>query len=168
MTDSPKKIKKNVIILPLKRTIKGSAKARRNAARLAAVQCLYQMQQNGMNAEQVLGDYVNNRLGLEEDGDVYVAADTTILRAILTGVEERLAQLNIMLDTILEPQRPLAKQEQIIQSILLCGAEELFAHPETDSALIISGYVEVAKAFYEGREPALINAALDSLAKSIR
>lgn len=163
-----KKTKKNVVILPVKRTIKGSAKARRNAARLAAVQCLYQMQQNGMNAEQVLGDYVNNRYGLEEDGDVYVAADTEVLRSILTGVEERQAQLVEMLDKTLEPARPLARQEQILQAILLCGAEELFAHPETDAALIISGYVEVAKAFYDGREPAMINAALDALGKALR
>lgn len=163
-----KKTKKNVIVLPVKRTIKGSAKARRNAARLAAVQCLYQMQQNGMSAEQALGDYVNNRLGLEEDGTVYVAADTEILRSILTGVEERHALLTEMLDKTLTQARALNAQEQILQAVLLCGAEELFAHPETDTAIIISGYVEVAKAFYEGREPAMVNAALDALAKVIR
>ena len=163
-----KKNKKNVIPLPLKRTIKGSAKARRNAARLAAVQCLYQMQQNGMNAEQVLGDYVNNRLGLEEDGEIYVAAEPEALRSVLTGVEERQTQLTEMLNNILDPTRPLARLEQLMQAILLCGAEELFGHPETDSALIISGYVEVAKACYDGRDPAMINAALDVLAKAIR
>ena len=99
MTDK----KKNVVQLPLKRTIKGSAKARRNAARLAAVQCLYQMQQNGMNAEQALGDYVNNRLGIEEDGNVYVAADMEVLRTILTGIEERHALLKEMVDKALDP-----------------------------------------------------------------
>ncbi len=164
MTDK----KKNVVQLPLKRTIKGSAKARRNAARLAAVQCLYQMQQNGMNAEQALGDYVNNRLGIEEDGNVYVAADMEVLRTILTGIEERHALLKEMVDKALDPSRPLVRQEQIIQAILLCGAEELFAHPETDAAIIISSYVEVGKAFYDGREPAMINAALDALAKVVR
>ncbi len=167
MTDK-KKTKKNVIPLPIKRTIKGSAKARRNAARLAAVQCLYQMRQNGMTAEQVMGDYVNNRLGLEEDGDVYVAADTESLRTILSGVEERYDQLLEMLTKTLDPARSFDRLEQILQAVLLCGAEELFAHPETDAALIISGYVEVAKAFYDGREPAMINAALDALAKGVR
>jgi N utilization substance protein B len=169
MDKKPKaKTKKNVVILPVKRTIKGSAKARRNAARLAAVQCVYQMQQNGMSAEQILGDYVNNRLGLEEDGQIYVAADTDSLRSILVGVETNKAQLIEMLDKTLNEQRNLARQEQILQSILLCGAEELFAHHDVDTALIISGYVEVAKAFYEGREPAMINATLDSLAKVLR
>jgi N utilization substance protein B len=153
---------------PIKRQIKGSAKARRNAARLAAVQCLYQMRQNGMNAEQVLGDYANNRLGIAEDGDIYVAADPVVLRAILTGVEERKELLIEMVGKALDPTRPLDRQEQLIQSILLCGAEELFAHPETDTALILSNYVEVAKAFYDGREPAMVNAALDALAKVIR
>ena len=118
--------KKKIAPPPIKRQIKGSAKARRNAARLAAVQCLYQMRQNGMNAEQVMGDYVNNRLGLEEDGDVYVAADTVMLRAILTGIEERQDLLIEMVGKALDPARPLDRQEQLIQCILLCGAEELF------------------------------------------
>lgn len=160
--------KKTVQLPPVKRQIKGSAKARRNAARLAAVQCLYQMRQNGMDAEQVLGDYVNNRLGLEEDGDVYVAADMVVLRGILTGIEERKELLHDMVTNALGPTRDFARQEQLIQSILLCGAEELFAHPETDTPLIVSNYVEVAKAFYDGREPAMVNAALDALAKAIR
>lgn len=154
--------------VPIKRQVKGSAKARRSAARLAAVQCLYQMRQNGMDAEQVLGDYVNNRLGFEEDGDVYVAADTVLLRSILTGVEERSTVLTEMLNNALNESRTLERQEQLIQCILLCGAEELFAHPETDTALILSTYVDVGKAFYEGREPAMINAALDALSKAIR
>lgn len=160
--------KKKIAPPPIKRQIKGSAKARRTAARLAAVQCLYQMRQNGMNAEQVLGDYVNNRLGLEEDGDLYVAADTVMLRAILAGAEERMDLLTDMVAQALDPSRPLERQEQLIQCILLCGAEELFAHPETDTPLILNNYVEVAKAFYEGREPAMINAALDAMAKAIR
>lgn len=161
--------KKKTNVVPIKRQIKGSAKARRNAARLAAVQCIYQMKQNGMNAEQVLGDYVNNRLGLEEDGDVFVAADTELLRTILTGIETNEALLTDMLQKGMEEAgKPFDRQEQLIQSILLCGAEELFSHPETDKALILSSYVEVAKAFYEGREPGLVNAALDGLGKIIR
>lgn len=161
--------KKKTNIIPIKRQIKGSAKARRNAARLAAVQCLYQMRQNGMDAEQVLGDYVNNRMGIEQDGDVFVAADTELLRLIVTGVAERQDLLSEMLKKGMEEAgRPFDRQEQLIQSILLCGAEELFSQLETDKALIVSSYVEVAKAFYEGREPALINAALDQLGGVIR
>ncbi len=162
------KKKKNTVVA-IKRQIKGSAKARRNAARLAAVQCIYQMRQNGMNAEQVLGDYVNNRLGMEEDGDVFVAADTELLRAIVTGVTERHALLTEMIQKAMEESgKALDKQEQLIQSMLLCGAEELFSQVETDKALILSCYVEVAKSFYEGREPGLVNAVLDYLGKTIR
>ena len=160
--------KKKTPVPTVKRQIKGSAKARRSSARLAAVQCLYQMRQNGMTAEQALGDYANNRLGLEEDGVLYVAADPVLLRAILTGTEERAELLAEMTDKALDPIRPLERQEQLIQCILLCGAEELFAHPETDTPLILSGYVDVAKAFYEGREPGMINATLDQMAQVIR
>lgn len=160
--------KKKIAPPPIKRQIKGSAKARRNAARLAAVQCLYQMRQNGMDAEQVLGDYSNNRMGLEEDGDVYVAADMILLRHILTGVEERMELLTEITTNSMDTAHPLERQQQLIQCILLCGAEELFAHPQTDTALILANYVEVAKAFYDGREPAMVNAALDAMAKGIR
>lgn len=153
---------------PVKRQIKGSAKARRNSARLAAVQCLYQMRQNGMSAEQALGDYVNNRLGLEEDGTLYVAADTELLRAIVTGAADNTPTLTEMLDNAMDPSKPFDRQEQLIKAILMCGAYELFAHHDTDKALIINGYVEVAKAFYDGREPALVNAALDGLARILR
>ncbi|MDB5478537.1 MAG: nusB [Alphaproteobacteria bacterium] len=168
MTPKTPKARKSLPIPIVKRQIKGSAKARRNASRLAAVQCLYQMRQNGMNAEQALGDYAHNRMGLEEDGNVYVAADMVLLRGILTGVEERMDLLTEMMGQALNNDRSLASQEQLIQCILLCGAEELFAHPETDTALILANYVEVGKAFYEGREPGMINAALDALAKVIR
>lgn len=160
--------KKKITVAPIKRQIKGSAKARRNASRLAAVQCLYQMIQNGMDAEQVLGDYTNNRMGIAEDGDMYVAADQVLLRSILTGVVERKDMLTEMMNNAMGPTRPFDRQEQLIQCILLCGAEELFAHPEIDTPLILSNYVEVAKAFYDGREPAMVNAALDTLAKAIR
>jgi N utilization substance protein B len=160
--------KKKPSLPPVKRQIKGSAKARRNSARLAAVQCLYQMRQNGMSAEQALGDYVNNRLGLEEDGTVYVAADTELLRSIVTGAAENAATLAEMLENAMEPSKPLERQEQLIKAILTCAAQELFAHHDTDKALIINGYVEVAKAFYDGREPGLVNAALDSLGRVLR
>jgi N utilization substance protein B len=154
---------------PIKRVLKGSAVARRNAARLAAVQCLYQMQQGHMDAEQALADYVHHRYGIEEEGELFVAADMDLLRSLVVGVEARNDMLQEMLVKIFnDGNRPFERQELLVQFMLKTGAEELFSMPDTETALIISSYVDVAKAFYADRTPTMINAVLDQIAKTIR
>lgn len=154
---------------PIKRVLKGSAVARRNAARLAAVQCLYQMQQTAIDAEQALHDYMLHRYGIEEEGELFVAADMELLRALMTGVEEHQAMLQDMLEkAFTDGNRPFGRQELLVQLILTVGIEELFSHPQTETALIIHSYVEVAKAFYTDRTPSLVNAILDKVAKIVR
>lgn len=154
---------------PIKRVLKGSAVARRNAARLAAVQCLYQMAQGDMDAEQVLADYVHHRYGIEEEGELFVAADVDLLRALVTGVEGRRQMLEEILTKVFNTgSRPFDRQELLVQLILKTGAEELFSRPDTETPLIISSYVDVAKAFYADRTPTMINAVLDQIAKIIR
>jgi N utilization substance protein B len=154
---------------PIKRVVKGSAVARRNAARLAAVQCLYQMQQGIMDGEQALADYMHHRYGVEEEGQLFVAADMELLRTLVTGVEERKDMLNEILEkTFADGNRPFGRQEILVQLILKAGVEELFNHPQTETPLIISSYVDVAKAFYADRTPTLVNAVLDKIAKTIR
>lgn len=155
--------------VPIKRVLKGSAVARRNAARLAAVQCLYQMQQSAIDAEQAVNDYVHHRYGIEEEGELFVAADVELLRALMTGVEEHKTMLQDMLDkAFTDGNRPFARQELLVQLVLTVGCEELFSHPQTETPLIIHSYVEVAKAFYTDRTPSLVNAILDKIAKVLR
>ncbi len=161
--------KKKPPLPPVKRVVKGSAVARRNAARLAAVQCLYQMQQSKQDAEHVLHDYMLHRYGIEEEGQLFVAADMELLRTLMTGVEERAGMLQTMLEqAFADGNRPFARQELLVQFILTVGTEELFSHPQTETPLIIHSYVEVAKAFYSDRTPSLVNAVLDKIAKTIR
>lgn len=170
-SDAPKKRagKKKPPPPPVKRVLKGSAVARRNAARLAAVQCLYQMQQSRQDAEQALHDYLLHRYGIEEEGQLFVAADMDLLRSLMTGVEARADMLREMLtEAFKDGSRPFARQELLVQDVLIVGTEELFSHPQTETALIIHSYVEVAKAFYSDRTPSLVNAVLDKIAKIIR
>ena len=154
---------------PVKRVLKGSAVARRSAARLAAVQCLYQMQQSKIDAEMALHDYMLHRYGLEEEGEIFVAADMDLLRNLVSGAEERKDVLKTMLDQVFaEGNRPFDRQELLTQIILTVGAEELFSHRQTETPLIIHSYVDVAKAFYTDRTPSMINAVLDKIAKTVR
>lgn len=152
----------------LKRLIKGSAKARRSAARLVAVQSVYEIRQTDADWEDVVDAYIHHRLGLPEDGDVFVAADVSLMRKIVVGVTQNNAQLLDMLNGWMAPERQIGEMDQISSAILLCGAFELWQHTEIDAPIIVSSYVEVTKAFYDDAMPKLMNALLDKGAKAVR
>jgi N utilization substance protein B len=151
-----------------RRTGGGSAKARRKAARLAAVQALYQIDLTGTNAESVLGEFIKHRLGHEVDGDTYVAADPQLFSDILRGSSARRAELDGMLASCLDATWPVERLELIMRAILRAGAFELLVHVDTHPRIIISEYVDVSHAFFAGREPAMVNGVLDKLARAIR
>ncbi|QQP88984.1 transcription antitermination factor NusB [Skermanella sp. TT6] len=146
----------------------GSAKARRKAARLAAVQALYQIDLTGTNAESVLGEFIKHRLGHEVDGDTYVAADPQLFSDILRGASARRAELDEMLGSCLDAQWPVDRLELLMRAILRAGAFELLVHVDTHPRIVISEYVDVSHAFFAGREPAMVNGVLDKLARAIR
>ena len=151
-----------------RRTGGGSAKARRKAARLAAVQALYQIDLSGTNAESVLGEFIKHRLGHEVDGDTYVAADPQLFSDILLGSSARRVELDGMLASCLDATWPVERLELIMRAILRAGAFELLVHVDTHPRIIISEYVDVSHAFFAGREPAMVNGVLDKLARAIR
>ena len=151
-----------------RRTGGGSAKARRKAARLAAVQALYQVDLSGTNTETVLGEFIKHRLGHEVDGDTYVAADPQLFSDILRGASARQAELDTMLTSCLDATWPVDRLERLTRAILRAGAFELLVNVETHPRIVISEYVDVAHAFFAGREPAMVNGVLDKLARAIR
>ncbi len=146
----------------------GSAKARRSAARLAAVQALYQIDLAGAAPEAVLSEFVKHRLGHEIDGVSYVAADPALFAAIVRGTGERRADLDAMLSAALDAKMPLERLELLLRAILRAGAFELLARAETHPRIILAEYIEVTKAFYAGREAGVINGVLDHLAHKLR
>lgn len=150
------------------RTGGGSAKARRSAARLAAVQALYQIGLAGADPETVLSEFLNLRLGQEVDGVSFVAADPPLLSSIVRGTMARLGDVDGMLSAALDPRLPLDRMEMLLRSILRAGAWELLANAEVPARIAVTEYVEVAHAFYQGREPAVVNGVLDALARRLR
>src|SRR5689334_8082580 len=153
---------------PAARRSGGSAKARRKAARLAAVQALYQVDLAGTNAESVLGEFIKHRLGHEVDGDTYVAADPQLFSDILRGASARREELDGMLASCLDATWPVERLELLMRAILRAGAFELLVHVDTHPRIVISEYVDVSHAFFAGREPAMVNGVLDKLARAIR
>ena len=146
----------------------GSAKARRSAARLAAVQALYQIDLAGAAPEAVLSEFVKHRLGHEVDGVSYVAADPVLFSVIVRGASERRADIDAMLSAALDAKMPLERLELLLRAILRAGAFELLGQADTHPRIILTEYIEVTKAFYAGRESGVINGVLDHLARRLR
>ena len=146
----------------------GSAKARRKAARLAAVQALYQMEQSGTGVEGVIGEFVKHRFGEVVDGETFVAADPQLFADIVRGVCHRRTEVDGLVSGALDAKFPLERLEMLLRAILRAGAYEVFAHTDTHPRILISEYVDVAHAFFAGREPGMVNGVLDTVARKVR
>ncbi|HTJ64532.1 MAG TPA: transcription antitermination factor NusB [Alphaproteobacteria bacterium] len=147
---------------------RSSAKARRTAARLAAVQVLYQAEQAGKSAPEALAEFIEFRIGHEVDGDTFVAADVTLLSAIVRGADAERAHLDTLLADAIRAPLERDRLELLLRVILTAGAWELVRNLETPAAIVIAEYVGVASGFYGGTEPGLINGVLDRLARTAR
>ncbi len=146
---------------------KGSKKAQSTAARLFAVQAIYQSLQNDQVPGSVIDEYLRHNVGMDlEDGDQMIQPDGALFRRIVQGVSDRQADFETLVKA--NTKDPAKNIEPLLFSILLCGAAELVAHHEIDAPIIISDYLDVTHAFYEGSEPKLVNAILDAISKEIR
>lgn len=147
---------------------KPSAKARRTAARLAAVQALYQLELADGNVEHVLGEFAANRLGAEIDGDRLIEPDRALLADIVRGVTRRRTEIDALVTGALDPQWSLDRLELLLRAILEAGAWELLANSAVAPRIVIAEYIELTHAFFAGKEPGMVNAVLDRLARVLR
>lgn len=141
---------------------------KRGAARLAAVQALYQMDVAGTGVMEITAEYEAYRLGQEVDGEQYLDADPQWFRAIISGVVQEQRQLDPLIRQRLPEDWPLSRIDSTLRAILRAGLWEIKNRKDVPIAVIISEYVDIAKAFFEGDEPRLVNAVLDRMAKELR
>jgi N utilization substance protein B len=140
----------------------------RGAARLAAVQALYQMELSGTGVLEIVSEYENFRLGQELDGEQYLKADPSWFRSIVAGVVRDQRALDpVIADSLIEGW-PLSRLDATIRAILRAGVFEIIERKDVPTAVIVSEYVEIAHAFFEEDEPKLVNAVLDSVARKLR
>jgi N utilization substance protein B len=147
---------------------RGSAKARRTAARLAAVQALYQIAQNDGSAADVVAEFIQFRLGQVIDGATFVPADVTLLTAIVRGADAERAEIEGRVRNAIRAPLDWDRLELLLKLMLVAGTWELQRNFETPAPIVIAEYVAVANAFYGGTEPGLVNGVLDRLARDIR
>ncbi len=132
--------------------------AARRAARLAAVQTLYQ---------QEYGQELNVGLHLE-DGDIVAPPDAALMQKIILTATTRRDDIDEILGKSLDPAWPVARLELVLRAILRAGTGEILENPQVPTAFLITDYVDVAHAFFAGKEPGLVNAVLDRIAKLVR
>lgn len=140
----------------------------RGAARLAAVQALYQMDIGGAGVLEIVAEYEAHRLGQELDGDTYLKADPSWFRSIVSGVVRDQRLLDPMIGSALQDDWALSRLDSTVRAILRAGTFELRERKDVPVAVIVTEYVEIAKAFFEDEEPKLVNAVLDRIAKQVR
>ena len=142
----------------------------RSAARLGAVQALYQIEQSGdeVVVQNVIAEFAEHRLGREVDGMLFAAADIALFSDIVAGVARRRAEIDQAISGALSKKWRLGRLELIMASILRGGTYELMARPDIPTAVVIDEYMDVAHAFYPDDEPAFVNGVLDRLAKELR
>ncbi len=140
----------------------------RSAARLAAVQALYQIEFGGASVEQVIAEFLALRLGKEIEGVHYAPADPELFTDVVRGYHERAAEIDSGLGACLEKERTLPRTEAILRAILRAGAAELAVRADVPAKVVIDEYLDVAHAFFSGTEATFINGVLDRFAHQVR
>ena len=140
----------------------------RSAARLAAVQALYQQEMEGIGLARLLKEFHDHRLGATIEGATYVDAEVAFFDDVVAGVDARRADLDALIAGRLAKGWSLDRLDRPMRAILRAGAYELVARADVPVATVISEYVDVAHAFYDRRESGFVNGLLDAIAKEAR
>lgn len=136
----------------------------RRAARLAAVQAIYQMELTGVDAETVTDEFVEHRLGSDPDIRAVGEADEEFFGDVVRGVPKHQSEIDSAITKCLASGWKLARVDSILRAILRAGAYEFIARRDVPAKVIIDEYVDVAHAFVESDDSAFVNAALDRMA----
>jgi N utilization substance protein B len=137
----------------------------RGAARLAAVQALYQMDVGRQSLEDTLAQFQVHHLGREIEGEQYLPADADFFRQIVSGVIKSQLDIDPTIDNALNKGWPMARIDATLRAILRAATFELLRRKDIPTGVVITEYVDVARAFYEDDAPGLVNGVLDSIAR---
>ena len=141
---------------------------RRGAARLAAVQALYQMDLAATPLHDILAQFESHWIGREVEGEQYLPVEAAYFRDVVGGVVAEQRRLDPMIDAALARGWPLKRIETVLRAILRAGAYELERKPDVPARVVVSEYVDVAHAFVDEDETGMVNAVLDQLARQLR
>lgn len=141
----------------------------RSAARLAAVQALFQLESSGADWRDVRDEFRTHRFGQDIEGDSYREADPALFDRILGSAIDRQAQIDQSMDRALAEAWPIRRIDPTIRAVFRAAGAELFDGGDTPPKVVISEFVDVTRAFFpEGKEAGFVNAVLDRMAREAR
>ena len=141
---------------------------KRGAARLAAVQALYQMDVAGKGLNEILAEFESHWMGREVEGEQYLPAEAAFFRDVISGFAREQKKLDPLIDHALSAGWPLKRVEAVLRAVLRAGAYELDQRRDVPARVVVSEYVGVANAFVDADETGMVNAVLDQLARQLR
>jgi N utilization substance protein B len=139
--------------------------AARHAARLAAVQAIYQMELTSLDAEAVIDEFIEHRFG--ETGST-TAPDADFFADLVRGVPNKQKEIDRAIAQCLAADWKFSRIDSILRAILRAGGYELIARADVPAKVVIDEYLDITHAFFQGDEPGFVNAALDKLARGKR
>lgn len=140
----------------------------RSAARLAAVQGLYQMDMAGTDVNEVIEEFVDHRFQSEDSEEALTAADPEFFADTLRGVVRRQREIDPLIEHALASGWRLVRIDSILRAILRAGVFELLVRNDVPARVVINEYIDIAHDFFEGEEPKVVNGVLDRLARKMR
>jgi N utilization substance protein B len=140
----------------------------RSAARLAAVQALYQHEMEATPLARLLHEFHQHRLGATIEGATYAEAEVDFFNDVVKGVDARRAEIDSQIEGKLSGGWTLDRLDRPMRQILRAGTYELLARADIPTGSIIGEYLDVADAFYDKKEKGFVNGVLDAVAKAVR
>jgi len=140
----------------------------RSAARLAAVQALYQMDMEKVGLARLLDEFHAHRLGAEIEDAQYAEADVDFFDDVVAGVNARRAEIDALIDGKLGEMWKMGRLDKTMLQILRCGTYELIARADIPTGAVIDEYMDVAHAFFDKKDAKFVNGLLDAVAKDVR
>lgn len=140
----------------------------RSAARLAAVQALYQHTMEEIPIPQLLHEFHTHRLGEEIDDDQFADADVDFFDDLVEGTTARLAEIDGLIEGKLASGWSLTRLDRTLHQILRAGTYELLARRDVPVGSVINEYLDVAHAFFDAKDTRFANGLLDAIAKDVR
>ncbi|MGZ3340746.1 MAG: transcription antitermination factor NusB [Reyranella sp.] len=142
--------------------------SRRQAARLAAVQALYQWQEGEHAPAEIIEQFLNVRTGEAGEGGMRRDADRPLFKDVVEGTAAHKDELERTVSAALAEDWTWKRVDRLVRAILLAGAYELLHRRDVPPRVAINEYVEIAHAFYDQGEPSFINSVLDRVARQAR
>ncbi len=140
----------------------------KSAARLYAVQALFQMEHSGQTVQAVAREFVDHRFGATYEGDEMAEGDVDLFRALVVDAVNHQARIDQMTDRALVAKWPIARIDPTLRALFRAAGAEL-VEGEAPPRVVIKEFVDVAGAFFpEGREPRFVNAVLDHMAREAK